>query len=277
MTLRTAFWYINFQKGPPLNVTSGTSIAVSPTITTDLREQQYLPRDAHPLTLKYLWVAQTRDQNGPPRFRIVGVAGSSKWIGPRSSYETIEVRIPNVNLDGVTDRLHLAIAVDGAHSRSGLIRMEDLTVDYTPSQGPSSQPSLKFVPALSAPLRWLPSKSKVEARGRCADSVRLLTGSSGGQNWRVVCHETSGYELDKHIWDASHLLIRCLGEAMEPSADRGLAESIGPLVVERKGAQRFTVIELGAGTGSAALCMAAMLDGNDKFPNTKILATDLGE
>ena len=260
-------WYLAFQRAPPQRCVASSSVPISANLTTDLREAQYFP-EASPIQLHYTWIKRTALPSGTDslfRFQYCFVqhAATTAWSGPQSAFETVSVKVPTYALVKklATERASLRLALYHAEeplsesaSEEEVFKTLSFSVDRI-----WAKDGANICPLISIPLTILDDKaSRPPQPGlptRANDTVRILTDAAAG--WTVNVRESSGYELDKHIWDASHLLGSYLSRSLS------LQPPNQPEWVQRLLAhdsqEIFRVIELGSGTGCTALSLAAMV------------------
>ncbi|KDN41686.1 hypothetical protein K437DRAFT_258170 [Tilletiaria anomala UBC 951] len=344
-------WYIAFQRGPPRYSHAGSSISVSPNITTDLREYQYAPAEDEALQLVYVWVLRLPQEvqagHACGRWSKVAEAGTSTWGSPQSAFVNIQLRTPSAaDLEAALGALHTKVSPKGK-GKDRLVELHlaiyaaglpsarthgggaqyaakrrmaegdllneiafDLPRAFFASASSSSQTgeeSVYFVPVLSTPIEFsITPLSSGDKSERTHDTMRLLRSREHG--WLVSVKETAGYELDKHLWDASHLLGSYLSSSLFFSSASSPSQSHRPgwitrllqiiadesaSVLEDGYASQantaalagdthpFVVLELGSGTGCTGISLVAILDAlvrTGRLPSERraeIILTDL--
>lgn len=169
--------------------------------------------------------------------------------------------------------------------RSSRSTLEELSVDPTEASRRSSAGGTVFVPVLTPPIEVRgadASTTTVEKMTRNCRLVRVPATEGADASYFEIMEE-NGYELDKHIWDASFPLMSLLssGKAILPPATfttptsstvQDIQEEFGDSETE------VVILELGSGTGLLSLYIQRWLEAQvGAGKNNKIVASDLSD
>ncbi|CAD6891641.1 unnamed protein product [Tilletia controversa] len=314
-------FYLSFQRPPPLQVRPSEAVKVCVTIKNDLRSETY-DEQGPSITLRLVWaVVLPGSRDVRVIDEGAGAAVAIEWTGASCAFRVVEgLRAPSAR--SVTDAvkqqqegspwngaIHLGVVVDRPPRRNEPVKKKARRSSdgADPLVWPLLRPPAtgatreggdedgdEFVPLLSGPIQFLqqePARQQASSSGgggggsKQNDLLRIfrLPGSSTSKG-DVIVQEETGYELDKHIWDASIHLLRLLTDptrtASLPSSLR-LLDRIESCTEEAEPEKRaFNVVELGAGTAVVSIALARYTQQNlpssiDAAAKVTFYATDL--
>ncbi|KAE8229455.1 hypothetical protein CF326_g5575 [Tilletia indica] len=283
-------FYLSFQRPPPLQVRPSEPVKVCITITNDLRSETYTHpfEKTQPLRLRVAWVVLS-PSGSVVRLDEEGEVGAD-WRDGSCAFRVLEgLRAPSVRSVAVATMndkdekgqgkgtLHLGVYVGPSISVRQIAKKSSpqdghpLVWPLLPSSAPGAEEADEFIPVLSGPIQLLADSSH---HGQQAGSkqnellrtIRLPGSLATPRN--LIIQEETGYELDKHIWDASLHLLRLL---TIPARIDSLPTSLRLLdriasVAANEG-RAFNVVELGAGTAVVSIALARWLEQNPPPPN----------
>lgn len=289
--------YLNFQRYPPkcVNTAKDPTFQVGFTITNDLRDEVYSPLydqdgdssgEEEDLTIHVGLVVEDEDEED------VREADSIVWTGPQSAYKMMTIDcnclFPDSKPDTAAERGHKRLRRRRDAPESFRIvawingrapqktKIDDLT---------ASNPSVLFLDLYSAPvaLRTTTTKDidgKAEAEAHAARSTQSFRRFYVDDERFVEIAEEGGYELDKHIWDASiHLsaflarLVWTESSSTSASVSPSSSSSLRTLASDPP----RDILELGSGTGLVSIVLACLLSSFSQKTNlhSQVVATDL--
>ncbi|KAK0526177.1 hypothetical protein OC842_005267 [Tilletia horrida] len=123
-----------------------------------------------------------------------------------------------------------------------------------------------FVPVLSGPIRFLRDEGKNnEGTGGGGKQnallrlFRLPSSSPGAGPVDVLIQEETGFELDKHVWDAATHLLRLLTAPSHADRLTPSMQLLNRIAEAHREKRTFKIVELGAGTAIASIALAKWL------------------
>lgn len=275
--------YLSFQRSPPRSVSVGSTISVAPLITNDLRDQVYAPyeHDENPVVMKLAWLLE--GSKGRSFLQLCKQLDDITWTGPESAWKNVTISVPAVRESG--SRLRLAMWVESHEerprvkrtktSRSDNALLSALTIDVEQVQKQIIGDKTVFLPVLTPPIHNRSNDSS-SSSPKLSALTRLWKTNDHGDG-HIEIHEESGFELDKHVWDASIPMMVLL----QGAAEDGFSELIpsSPSGVTEDGRdQPLVILELGAGTGLLSIHLSKLLSMRSSkvcTTATNLFASDL--
>ncbi|KAL9931310.1 hypothetical protein V8E36_009820 [Tilletia maclaganii] len=227
--------------------------------------------------------------------------------------------LPRGRADGGQATLHLGVFVEDGRalasaetSRSRIPKgksrritgdelMWPLSVPVSSSKAKANDKERNvFFPVLSGPIHFndgrqrataaqlLPTGSMPGAKQNALLRIFRFTGAKRAEDGAqiepvdVFIQEETGFELDKHIWDASLHLLRLLAHSSSAASKLPASLRLHDRLAARRGGA-FNVVELGAGTAVGSIALAKWLQASplpldpesDEGPEVKFYGTDL--
>ncbi|KAK0553914.1 hypothetical protein OC846_002311 [Tilletia horrida] len=265
--------YLSFQRPPPHALVPNEALRVCVNVTNDLRSEPYLPPAGAPLRLRLVWVDE--------KFKPIGGAPTAEhtWTDASSAYKVVDGLKAPSSLRGI-DIIHLAICGVPPERRKNaagpsVTPVRRGRIPITPAQHQNTgvedgyvfrlhaderSEGPEFVPVLSGPIRVSRHSSDLGKQNVLLRIIRLgdRTLPIPSKCVDVVIQEHTGFDLDKHIWDASIHLLRLLTSPATslPASLRLLERAREQMQVSN---QPFRIVELGAGTGIVSIVLAKWL------------------
>ncbi|PWN29738.1 hypothetical protein BDZ90DRAFT_258646 [Jaminaea rosea] len=292
------FQYIGFQRLPPSSLSPSQSLQVAPLIANDLRDEVFLPEDGEDgVELKLAWVMEKHDAaQGREGFVVVKTEQSVQWIGPDSAYRKVDIACPSVKelkkaVQSATLKdaaLRLAMWVEviepppKSHKRAKKSPQETnagqdvsscLLIRPTEAVRRSQAGETVFLPVLTPPIKTTgPGSASLSMSPAKLTHVSRLWAYDSNEDEGQGCfaaieiEEEIGFELDKHIWDASIPLLSLL---MAPPDSKSSSSVDSDASIIPHGPSRV-IVELGAGTGMLSIGLA-----HSSTPFSRLFASDL--
>lgn len=274
------FQYISFQRLPPQAVSPGQVIQIAPLIANDLREEVYSPTDEEgapsSVDLKLAWVVE-RTQQGRRGFALVKEEKSIEWTGPETSYKKVDITCPTVqelrkSQHDASSQLRLAIWADKSTAAPRSNKKVKTSHNHDVSShlivGPadvvrrSQAGEDVLLPVLTPPIDIVSGASSSKPPSKLSHIARMWAyDREGGQGAAIEVLEEIGFELDKHVWDASIPLLSLLAGSTSTGSDGAYSTLL----------ENAVILELGAGTGMLSIALARLLPQT----SSRLFASDL--
>ncbi|KAI0272752.1 putative methyltransferase-domain-containing protein [Gloeopeniophorella convolvens] len=253
------FFYVSFLRPPPLSGIALSPVVLTPQISNDLRTEPF-PDSAD---IFYWWTA--RSAQG--LVRLSEPAKLTTWR-QENAYKSLSVAPPSPRLLGPAGTDCCLVLSPLPAVSSAIIDLRDRAVGKLP------------LPVSSLPIRITP-------RRNAAAPVRAVKQEAITRTFRLfngddvpLMHikEMTSFDLDKKLWDSGIGLSAWL---VRLAAQGDSVPALSPLVQtlrERLFAPNdCDIIELGAGTGTVSIVLAALRAASPSAAahRTSILSTDL--
>jgi hypothetical protein len=245
-------FYLSFQRAPPINASPNEVISISPTIVNDLRDEVYQP-DV-PLKIQLAWVGR-RERS----WRKLYLVTEYLWEGSQSAYRQCQVKVPDKSLLHGFTTIHLALWAESDASAIRQVKKGRIVNSehwqWIFDIGGLSYPEenhLAIIPVLSTPINILSNANEAsKSSGKSSSIIRLFRIEDSPV---VEICEESGYELDKHIWDASLYLSSYISKSL-----KDISGARAPFLSSTRLRKGLKVVELGAGTGTVSIFLSTLL------------------